>query len=231
MLLQTLALSPVLIPQALWTAARAARLPEAAGPRQGEVGEGPDLRLLVLGDSSAAGVGVGTQSEALGGQLAAQLGRRARVRWEVKAASGATVRSTRRMLATAPPAEFDVATIALGVNDTKNGVSQRAWHSGYEALLDLIEERFGAPRVCVTGLPPLGDFPLLPWPLNAVLGERAARFDACLREIAAARGNVVHIPMHLPLDVSSLASDGFHPGPEVYRAWAGRVVEAFDGWK
>ena len=54
-----LALAPVLVAQALRTRRRAPVLPEPAGPRQGCVGQGEsELRLLIAGDSSAAGVGV-----------------------------------------------------------------------------------------------------------------------------------------------------------------------------
>src|SRR6266516_1669739 len=60
------ALGPVLLPQSKWLKRNALRLPEAAGPREGKVGVGePVLRLLVVGDSSAAGVGVADQAQAL----------------------------------------------------------------------------------------------------------------------------------------------------------------------
>ena len=49
-----LLLSPLLVAQALATRVRMPRLPEAAGPREGETGRGPLLRLLIVGDSSAA---------------------------------------------------------------------------------------------------------------------------------------------------------------------------------
>ena len=52
-----LMLSPLLVAQALLTRARLPRLPEPDGERHGVVGEGAPLRLLILGDSSAAGVG------------------------------------------------------------------------------------------------------------------------------------------------------------------------------
>ena len=49
-----LLLTPVLVMQALVTRSRMPRLPEAAGPREGETGSGPLLRLLIVGDSAAA---------------------------------------------------------------------------------------------------------------------------------------------------------------------------------
>lgn len=47
------------------------RLPEAAGARVGVSGAGQPLRVLILGDSAAAGVGVSHQDQALLGQILA----------------------------------------------------------------------------------------------------------------------------------------------------------------
>ena len=226
-LLKLLALAPVIAPQGLWVAARAARLPEASGDRMGKAGHGPALRLLVLGDSSAAGVGVATQSEALGGRLAARLAARFSVQWQVVARCGGTVRSTMRLVDELPSQPFDAVIVALGVNDTKNGVSLKSWTGGYRALLDQIADRFGPGCICVSGLPPLGEFPVLPAPLSRVLGERAHLFDTHLRVIAAGRADTAYLPLDFPMDVTQMASDGFHPGPDVYDAWAARAAELF----
>lgn len=209
---------PVLLTQGLYVAARASRLPEAEGPRTGTLGSGPDLRMLVLGDSSAAGVGVRRQEDALGGQLAQALSDRFTVHWEVNAVSGATTASTLARLDAVPAGACDVAVIALGVNDAKNGVSLSRWRRNYSALLQRLKAG-GATRIFVSGLPPLGLFPLLPQPLRGVLGKRAARFDAVLAQLAAAQG-AVHLAFDLPFDAGLMAEDGFHPGPRVYTAWA-----------
>jgi hypothetical protein len=76
-----LALSPLLVVQALHTRARVPSLPEAAGAREGVLGRGAvALRLLIAGDSSAAGVGVATQQHALAGVWRASTGRCSRAR-------------------------------------------------------------------------------------------------------------------------------------------------------
>ena len=59
--LATAVLFPILIPQGLYVSITVPRLPEPTGERVGEVGHGSPLRLLIVGDSSAAGVGVATQ--------------------------------------------------------------------------------------------------------------------------------------------------------------------------
>ncbi|MEM7709600.1 MAG: SGNH/GDSL hydrolase family protein [Pseudomonadota bacterium] len=219
-------LLPLIVPQGLWVAARALRLPEATGPRSGRAGDGPTLRLLIAGDSSAAGVGVATQDDALAGRLVAKLATKADVDWSLAARSGATSAGTLARLAALPAQPVDALVIAVGVNDVKNGVTARTWMRNVNALLDLAEARFGAPRIYVSGLPPVGDFPLLPDPLRRILGKRARGFDARVARIAADRARVRHIPLRLAMEASDMAPDGFHPGPAIYAGWAGLLAEA-----
>ena len=71
--LPALALSPLLLAQGVYVRRVTPRLPEAPGSRSGVAGGGPSLKLLILGDSAAAGVGAASQDEALAGQLAVAL--------------------------------------------------------------------------------------------------------------------------------------------------------------
>jgi len=217
-------LIPLLALQAVWVAARALRLPEAPGPRSGQAGDGLPLRLLVLGDSSAAGVGAASQDQALAGRLAAYLSPHRHLQWGLLARTGATARSTRISLDTLAPGRYDVAVLALGVNDAKNGVPAARWRRDYTALLDTLTMRYGVTLCIASGVPPLDRFPLLPRPLRDVLGRRAARLDHELAQLAAARADVIHLPVGEALDPSGMAEDGFHPGPAVYDAWARRVA-------
>ena len=220
-----LLLSPVIVVQAFWVAARAARLPEATGARQGTMGEGRDTRVLIIGDSSAAGVGVANQDQALAGQLSTELAGHVRVSWQLIAKSGATAASTLAKLDVIAPEKTDLVVLALGVNDTKNGVSLRAWEARYATLLDRIAEMFAPARVCVSGVPPLADFPILPWPLRDVLGQRALLFDESLRRLCDQRPEALYVPMQFDMDPSHMASDGFHPGAAIYREWAQRIAD------
>ena len=219
-------LIPLLAMQAACVAIRARRLPEARGPRSGQTGNGAPLRLLVLGDSSAAGVGVAHQDMALAGRLVAHLAPHRAVRWRLHARSGATARSTLKSLDTLPPGAYDAAVLALGVNDTKNGLSAGRWRRDYAALLDALATRFGVTLWVASGVPPLDRFPLLPRPLRDVLGRRAMLLDHDLAQLAALRPDVIHLSVGDALDPSAMAEDGFHPGPAVYDAWARRVAQA-----
>lgn len=191
------------------------RLPEAAGPRSGS---GTGLRLLVLGDSSAAGVGVATQAQALAGQLVAALGT---PEWHLVARSGATTARARQMLDGAGPC--DVAITALGVNDVLRHTPVRRFRSGQVALLHSLRARHAARLVLASAVPPLGEFAVFPEPLRAHLGKRAARLDAALQAACLETG-AVHVPFDLTPGPEWLARDGLHPSARLYAEWGKRMA-------
>lgn len=217
-------LTPVLLAQALAVRAKAQQLPEPPGARDGVAGDGPVLRLLITGDSSAAGVGADTQQAALSGQLAARLSHGHTLRWRLEAETGATTRSTLARLQALETQRFDVAVVALGVNDVTRAVPVRVWVARQRQLHALLRDRFGVARIVASGLPPMAQFPLLPDPLAWVLGAHAARLDAALAGLAASDPAVVHVPLNLPFEPRYVARDGFHPSPLAYDHWAGMLA-------
>ncbi|SEQ20785.1 Lysophospholipase L1 [Loktanella sp. DSM 29012] len=222
-----LAIAPLVAVQALAVKALASRMPEAEGPRHGEIGTGPALRILIAGDSSAAGVGVRTQAEALAGQLTAALSRHHRVDWFLHAKSGATTASTLRRMRLVPKRAFDVALVALGVNDAKNGVRAGAFETRYHRILDQLRDDFGVGRVYLSGMPPGDLVPMMPNPLRDLLIGRLEHFDQMLQRIAAARGGTaVHLPFDVTRDPYLMAPDRFHPGPRMYAEWASLAATA-----
>lgn len=219
-----LALAPLLLAQGAVVRARALRLAEPTGPRAGTAGSGPPLRLLIAGDSSAAGVGCTHQDDALAGQLVARLAARHRLAWRLEAATGATTADTIARLSALPPEPFDVAVIALGVNDTARMVPRRQWQARILALHRLLQTRFGTTRTLWSGVPPMGRFPLLPQPLRATLGALAARNDAALARLAAATPGLEHLALDLPLTPDLMATDGYHPNAAACALWADRIA-------
>lgn len=199
-------------------------LSEPEGPRSGVIGTGPPLRLLIIGDSSAAGIGVATQSEALLGQVIAGLQDDFEVKFDLVAEPGARTSDVLSWLPGLPSAGYDVVVTALGVNDVTKGTTLAHFMARQGRLIDYAIEAFGARLVVVSGLPPVHQFPLLPNPLRWVLGRQARRFDLSLRRLVGTKPLAAMLDFDMALDPANMSPDGFHPGPAVYGRWAHRVV-------
>jgi lysophospholipase L1-like esterase len=223
---------PLLVPQGLWVKATAPRFAPAVGPREGSVGDGEPCRLLAIGDSIVAGVGVERLENAMPGQLARALALHtgSRVDWMACGASGIGARDVRRRLvARLPAGDFDYVFLSVGVNDVTALRSTRHWR---RELVGLVEDlRRNSPRasLVVSGLPPLHGFPLLPQPLRAIMGMRARTFDRIAKAETGGLRGVVFVPNRFAPDPAFFAPDGYHPSEESCRVWAETVVEAIEG--
>ena len=213
-------LSPLLITQALRVRRNAQSLPEAAGPRSGTLGSGPPLRLAIIGDSSAAGVGVAHQRDALSGQLCTMLAPHFTLTWQLDALTGATTRSTLSRLATAAARPVDVIVLALGVNDVTRLIPARKWVHQQQTLFDRLNTLYRPKQIYISGMPPMGHFPLLPEPLRWTLGRHATKLEHRRAAVLATRPDCTHVPFNLPLDPALMATDGFHPAAPLYTLWA-----------
>ncbi len=224
--LATIALGPILLAQGRWARARTPRLPEPPGARRGvtDATVAKPLRLLVVGDSSGAGVGAEHQEEALLGRVVESLSDAHAVAWRLEARTGATTAGTLRHLERLERETFDVAVTALGVNDVVSGVGMDGWLEDQARLRTLLGRRFGVRTIVVSGLPPVHGFPALPQPLRWYMGRRAKEFDAALREVVSGERGCVFLPLDFTEDVALMADDGFHPGPADSREWGARAA-------
>jgi len=226
-----LVLSPLLVAQALRTRSKLPRLPEPGGARQGVVGYGEPLALLIAGDSSAAGVGVVHQRDALATRLAQEIAvaARRRVQWRLVAQSGLTTAQTLELLqrehpAVGPEGHFDLAVVVTGVNDVVDQVPSRRAVAHREALANTLRNGLGVAHVVFAPLPPVHRFPGLPQPLRWVAGSDARRHDRALRDWVRTRDDVSRVEIELPLNPGLMAHDGFHPGAKVYRITAHAIA-------
>jgi lysophospholipase L1-like esterase len=228
----SLALAPILVVQGRRVRRVTPRLPEAGGPREGRLaGVTPALRLLVLGESTAAGVGVSTHDQGLAGQvsrtIAAASGRA--LEWMVRGRNGATAQSTwLDLLPQAGDFAPDVAVLVLGVNDTLRFRRPSRFVAALDALITALRARQPSMGIVIAAVPPMGRFPSLPPPLREVLGLRARVLDAAVRRMSL-RPGVVHVPMPDagPRRVVDLfCEDGFHPSALGYREWGTRLGDA-----
>lgn len=221
-------LLPLIAAQGWWVRRRAEPLPEASGPTTGTTAGpgGAPLRLLVLGESTAAGCGARTHDEAFAGAFARALSERhgRRVAWTVHARNGATIRRVRERLVPRLDAGVDVTVLLIGVNDVLQRTPAREWGHALAAVLDALGAR--SDHLVVTGVPPFERFPSLPRALRGYLAARGRVLDDLARGLSATRPGVSWIDSTelVPADTGFFASDGFHPSPVGYERWAGAVI-------
>ncbi len=221
-------LLPIALAQGLWVRQTVPRLPPAAG-RRGTfgTGSGDPLRVVGVGDSIIAGVGVEHQGRALLGHFARRLHERSGrpVQWRACGVNGADSTLIRERIApVAPAADFFI--VSAGVNDVVRGVGTKRFSANLVALAATLHRKSPQAVLIFAGIPPLDRFPALPWPLDAVLGARAARLQEAARAAAPGMHAICFdFPANLP--AGGFARDGFHPAEAACDAWAGWLLEAW----
>ena len=196
----------------------------------------PTVRLVLLGDSAAVGVGVEWLSETVGGQLARLLaeggpdsGERHVLLSSVGVAGSRAgdlgTQVARALLGDRP----DVAVVLIGAHDA---TSMRNPDESAQLLGQAVRRlRDAGVRVVVGTCPDLGALRALAPPLRQVvgmLGRRMAKAQA--RAVLAAGGVVVDLGEEtgavFRADGGTFCYDGFHPSADGYRVWAHALYPA-----
>lgn len=228
------------------------RLSEPKGERHGSVGLNttndylPILKVMIVGDSAAAGVGTLTQQEALAGKLIPALQQHAIItqnysalNWSLQATTGHTSFDILRRLYVlpVPSTPINVMVLSVGVNDATSNVSTTTWRQQLKDIIAIARRKFGVQHLIFSSLPPMAKMPALPTPLNDFMGAKSDKLDKVLQHVchehtdvhymaadfarmAQQHGNGVSIDSRV-----MFASDGFHPSSITYGYWAQQLAE------
>lgn len=221
----TALLAPLLLLQGRRVKRRIIRLQEATGTRQYNLGQGLPLRILIIGDSAAAGVGVRDQANALLGQLTKQLQHYYLLDIQLKATSGDCSQDLMHKLQDYPQTHYDVIITSIGVNDVTQRQSPSAWSRLQKQLFALIEQKFQPQLVLITAVPPMHLFEALPQPLRWYLGQYATAYNQTLKQLLTSYSNFQLIAWDATQTSQQfLAEDGFHPNEHAYTLWAQQLA-------
>ncbi len=222
-------LAPVLFVQARRARASIPRLPDAALPWTGSLPGADLIRLLVLGDSTAAGVGADSQAEALPGSFAHEFGDRfdRGTGWTAIGANGATSRDILdHFIGEAAAESYDVVFLTIGANDALGLRSRRAFARDVREIARRLREGSPDALILVSLMPRFDRFRSLRGPLRWNLAVHAASLDDAARVAVRGLDRVFALPKPPPYTPTFWASDLFHPGPAGYREWAEFVIDS-----
>jgi lysophospholipase L1-like esterase len=227
-LLGSLALFPLVALQGTLTRRRVPCLPPVRPPHHGLVpGRGSTIRLLAIGESTVAGVGLAHSEETVAATTARALARRSRrpVAWHGLGLSGATVNeAAERLLPAIARQRTDLLIIAFGVNDTLAYRSPSTFADDLAALVSAARARIGDAAVVVTGVAPLACFPALPWPLRTILNWRSAALQEAAEGLATRFPRLVVERFSEPFGPHLFAVDGFHPNMAAHALWGEEIA-------
>lgn len=228
-LLGSIALLPLVMIQGAATRRRVPRLPPAQPPHHGTVpGAGTPLRVLVVGESPVAGIGIERGDDTVAAATArelAQLTGRPMV-WRAAGLSGATVRKAVAQIVPRIAAEpADLIVIAFGVNDTIGYRAPRAFAGDLVMLVDAVRARVGGAPVVVAGVPSFASIPAFPWALRNILDWRAAALQVAAERLPERVPRLVVQRFSEPFGPETFCPDGFHPSVRAHDIW-GQMLAA-----
>ncbi|MFD2236142.1 SGNH/GDSL hydrolase family protein [Aureimonas populi] len=220
---------PVYVWQGVGIRRRIERMRPPEGRTSGSVGGAagdPDIRLLVLGDSSAAGVGVERIEDSLAPNLARRLhalsGRS--VFWRTVGSNSAVSSDLRDFIVPNLAREpFTHIVLSVGTNDLKNFHGARRFKRGFGGLLYALKARFPDARIVWSPPVDMLRVPALPRGLAHVLELRARVIRRLGARLCLERGVVpsVTIPRVEP---AGFSRDGFHASAEGQAYVAGHLA-------
>lgn len=219
---------PVYVWQGLGVRRRTHRMAPPAHPGTLEFpGEGKRIDLLVLGDSSAAGVGVDDIADSFAALLprflAERTGRPVKVRIVgMNSATSAQIRDY--AVPHIEPRDFDYVALNIGTNDAKNYHSGRRFKKDFGTLLYALRARFPAATIVWSGVIDMAGVPALPKPLNRILSIRSRLIDRIGRILCRERGALCP-PPEWRVVPENFSADGFHASAAGYREWADGLAD------
>ena len=190
---------------------------------------GPSKTVVVLGDSTGAGVGAEVAANAYPTVLAERLARDTgtRIHMVGLAVSGARVADVAdEQVPRALQESADVYLVAIGANDVTHLTGLDSVRDGIARIVSRLAST-GA-DVVVASAPDMRA-PAFPEPLRSIVGWRGRAVTAVTEEAARAEGAIV-VPLaertrsfFADHPDEAYSSDLFHPGPGGYERWADAI--------
>jgi lysophospholipase L1-like esterase len=234
---------PILYFQGKKVRLRTPKLPEAGGC-SGSCARGSDteLKVIFIGESSIAGVGVDSHEEGFAGTFAKELANNldANVHWEVYAKSGYTMKKIADEIVPGIPDESaDLIVIGLGANDAFTLNNPWTWRWQAAKLIFDLKEKFGDVPIVFANMPPIKEFPAFTFLIKLIIGNLVEILGKELVPLMEQHNGVYYDSRKITVkewkgkiegvdDVTAFFSDGVHPSKLTYRLWAENLAQFVD---
>ena len=223
----------VLFPLLKWQGKRVRqktlKLPEAIGKRSGITGIGTTIKILLVGDSSACGVGVKNIEQSLSGHLIQNLKKKYKCHWKIVAKSGLTTVNLTDLLLLEKDQKFSIAIISVGMNDITSRSSLNKWHENLQKLENALYKKFLIDYYIYSGMPPIHKLNIVPNPLKTIFTVKGLLFDKSIKTKCSKFRQYKYININkLSSKENMTAVDEFHPNESFYKIWSVEIAKNID---
>lgn len=210
------------------------KLPEAKNPSGYiKTTSAKTLKILAIGESTIAGVGVDFHKNGFIGALAKKIADETNnsVLWRVYAKSGYTAKMVRkRIVPKIEETNADLIVIGLGGNDAFKLNSPETWMFQINLLIKTLKRKFPKTPIYFTNMPPIKEFPAFTSVIKFVIGNLVEILGKRLYRRVQKKSNVHYNNEVITLeawqkkynlndDVNIFFSDGVHPSKLTYQIW------------
>ena len=191
--------------------------PEGLCPGQKE-----GLKIIGLGESTMAGVGIPKHSETLTGLTAFRLNAMTdrSIEWKILAENGLTIEQLNELIKKQDYLDAEIIMVAIGGNNVFKLTSTWKWEKQLKNCLFLLQTISRDPVIIFSHVPPVGHFPAIQNPLRLAFGFWRYLLQSNLNRVIHSNLQVHLLDEDFPPIRQYFLEDGIHPAPLAYRLWA-----------
>jgi lysophospholipase L1-like esterase len=210
------------------------KLPEARNPK-GYIKTAAEktLKIIAIGESTIAGVGVDFHKNGFIGSLAREISEKTNnsVLWRVYAKSGYSAKMIRKkMIPKIEDSNADIIVVGLGGNDAFKLNSPDIWMYNINLIIKDLKRKFPKTPIYFTNMPPIKEFPAFTGIIKFVIGNLVEILGKRLSKKVSTKKNVhfndeiIQFKIwkeryQIEGDITTFFSDGVHPSKLTYQIW------------
>ncbi len=186
------------------------------------MGQNQGLKIIGLGESTMAGVGIPKHSETLTGLTASRLNAMTHrsIHWKIHAENGLTIELLNELIKKQNLLDAEIIMVAIGGNDVFKLTSPWKWEKHLRNCMFLLQTKSRDPLIIFSHVPPVGHFPAIQNPLRLAFGFWRYLLQSSLNRVIHSNLEVHLLDEDFPFIREYFLEDGIHPAPLAYRLWA-----------
>lgn len=193
-----------------------------------ELGFDKDVKnILIIGESTAAGVGASTQEKTFASHIYHQSDKAFNIYNLGK--NGLKAGRLKRLLAHAKqeiPEKFEIAIILIGANDCFKFTPPRRFSHQLKEFIELLQNKKSVQQVILLSIAPVQHFPSIPGIMRFFLGMHRSILTRELKSLQKIIPGLDFNNFKFEKSSEFLASDGIHPSDKGYELMAKETIKS-----